>query len=285
MSKLNSPEPDLDNFLKQALKDNVPPEAEAGMKRQFLNFKRTLERTEQLEEPAGRLWMRGPWRREIFSIASAVLVILGVVLQLSGSQSVLAHSIEQLKVIVTVSMSLNQAAFMDCTIRKPGAGGRNASYHVLWRASGDTRMDMVSSDGAQTTWISDETISFTDPESGTVRSMPVQIMAPGPAWQPALEFMTPRLLAKHMEAQYGLMQTGGRSGAGLDEFLIVGQQDRQVVEITVDARTYMPKMLKKYALDSGLANRERNCLMDVRFLWNQPVSRELFIPGPPAGKR
>jgi len=232
-----------------------------------------------------RSWAQGAFRKEILAFATAVMLILGGVMQLSGKQSALAHLIEQLKVIVTVSMSLNRAAFMDCTVLKPGAGGENSSYHVLWRAPGDARMDMGSADGAQTIWISNETISLADSDGGAVRSMPIKTMTPIPVWQPALEFMTPTLLAKHMEEQYGLMQIGERSGAGSDEFLIVGQKDRQVVAITVDARTYLPKVLKKYALDSGRTNGERDCLMEVCFLWNQPISHELFVPGPLGGKR
>jgi len=226
-----------------------------------------------------------PLPRLAVAITTAVMLILGGVMQLSGRQNALAHSIEQLKVTVTVSMSLNRAAFMDCTILKPGAGGENSSYHVLWRAPGDARMDMVSADGAQTIWISNETISFAGSDGGAVRSMPIKTMTPDPVWQPALEFMTPTLLAKHMEEQYGLMQIGERSGAGSGEFLIVGREDRQVVEITVDARTYLPKVLKKYALDSGRTNGKRDCLMEVRFHWNRPISGELFVPGPSAGKR
>jgi hypothetical protein len=285
MNNMNIPEPDLDNLLKQALKDDVPPEAEARMNRQFLNLKRTLDRTKQLAEPDGWLWMRGPLQREILAVASAFMLILGVVMQLSGSQSALAHSIEQLKVIVTVSMSLNRAAFMDCTVLQPGARSGNASYHVLWRSSGDARMDMVSGDGAQTIWISKETISFADSDGSAVRAMPINAMTPGPVWQPALEFMSPKLLVKHMEEQYGLMQTGDRSGAGSDEFQIVGREDGQAVEITVDARTYLPKVIKRYAPDSGRDNGERTCLTEVRFLWNQPISGELFVPGPLAGEK
>jgi hypothetical protein len=282
---MNIPEPDLDNLLKQALKDDLPPEAESTMNRQFLNLQRTLDRPESLTEADEWSWMRGLFRKEILALASAVMLILGVVMQLGGSQSALAHSIEQLKVIVTVSMSLNRAAFMDCTVMKLGAGGENSSYHVRWRAPGDARMDMVSGDGAQTIWISNETISFADSDGGVLRSMPIKTMTLGPVWQPALEFTTPTLLAKHMEEQYGLMQTGERRGAGSGEFLIVGREDGQAVEITVDARTYLPKVLKKYALDSGRTNGDRVCLTEVRFLWNQPIPRELFVPEPLAGKQ
>ncbi len=285
MNKMNIREPDPDILLKQALKDDLPPEAEARMNRQFLSLKRTLDRPERLTEPDGWRWMRGTLQKEILAVASAVMLIAGVVMQLGQPPSALAHSIEQLKVMVTVSMSLNRAGFMDCTVRKPGAEGENSSYHVFWRASGDARMDVISANGSQTIWISNKTISFADSDGGAVRSMPIRTMTPGPVWQPALEFMTPELLVRHMQEQYGLMQTGERSGSGSDEFLIVGREDRQVVEITIDARSYLPKVLKMYAIDSSRTNGDRVCQMEVRFHWNQPISDEMFVPAPLAGKR
>jgi len=283
MNRSSISEPDLDKLLKQALKDDLPPEAEARMNRQFLNLKRTLGKPESLAQADEWPWMHGLFRKDILAVASAVVLILGLVMQLSGSQTALAHSIEKLKVIVTVSMSLNRAVFMDCTVMKPETGGENTSYHVLWRANGDARVDMVGR--AQTIWISDETISFADSDGASIRSMPLKTIAPGPVWQPAMEFRTPALLAEHMEERYGLMQTGERSGAGPGEFLIVGREGRQAVEISIDARTYLPKVLKKYELDSGRTNGDRICLMEVRFRWNQPISGELFVPGPLAGKR
>jgi hypothetical protein len=284
MNKSNIPEPDLDRFLKQALKDDLSPETEARMNRQFLRIKHTLGRPESLAETEEWPW-HGLFRKEILAVASAVMLIFGAVMHLSGSESVLAHSIEQLKVIVTITMSLNRAVSMDCTVLKPEAGGESASYHVLWRAKGDARVDMVSVGSTQTIWISDETISFAGSDGGEIRSMPLQTIAPGPAWQPAMEFRTPALLAKQMKEQYGLMQTGERSGAGSGEFLIAGHENGQAIEITVDAKTYLPKVLKKYAMDSSRTNGDRSCLMEVRFHWNQSIPGELFIPGPLAGKQ
>jgi hypothetical protein len=203
-------------------------------------------------------------------------------MHLSGSQTALAHSIEQLKVIVTISTSLNRAAFMDCTVLKPADGGGNMSYHILWRANGDTRVDMVSAGGTQTMWISNEGVSFAGTGGSPVRSMPLNTIAPGSVWQLVTEFMSPSILVKHMEEQYGLMQTGGRSSAGSGEALITGRQNRQAIEIIVDARTYLPKLLKKYETDSDRPSGKRDCTMEARFRWNQPVSPELFVPGPSA---
>jgi len=297
MNKTNRPKSDLDKLLKQAFKDDLPPEAEAAMNRQFLNLNRGLDRPENAAEGGTRTrrgvvywpdrWLQASmaFRQEILAFASSIMLILGIVMHLSGSQSALADSIEQLKVMVTISASLNRAASMDCVVLKPGAEGGNTSYHVFWRrADGDARVDMVSPGGTQTVWISGETISFSGSDGGSIRSMPLRTMSPGTVWQPAMEFRNPALFTKHMEERYGLMQTGGRRAAGSGEFLIIGREGPQAVEMTVDAKTYLPKVLKKYALDSGRMNGDRFCLLEARFRWNQSAPDELFPPGQLAGK-
>jgi hypothetical protein len=144
---------------------------------------------------------------------------------------------------------------------------------------------MDSSGSAQTIWISDETISLAAPDGSTLRSVPLGTIAPGLDWQPAMEFRTPEIFAKQIEERYGLMQTGNRISSGSEEFLITGQEDGQAVEISIDARTYLPKMLKKYALDSSRKGGKRECLVEVRFNWNQPIPESLFVPGPLATKQ
>jgi hypothetical protein len=280
MNKTNIPEPDLDNLLKQTLKDDLPPDVEDKMNRQFLNFKRTLDRKEQIQEPNRHLWVREVFRKEILAVASAAMIILGLGMQMRGPQSALAHSIEQLKVFVPISTSLNRASSMDCTVLKRDAEGAQTSYRIRWIATGDVRVDMNSSDYVQTLWISKETVSITSPGSDDVHSMALNTMMPGPAWQPAMEFLSPTILAKQMQGRYGLIQS-----SGTNEFLIAGSEGLQDVEIALDAKTYLPKVFKRYSIDSNRTNGTRNCLMEVRFLWNQPIPAELFIPRTPIAAR
>lgn len=284
MNRSNISDSDLDNLLKESFRDDLPSEAAARMNRQFLNLKRTFDHPESLARRDRWVWMRGLFRKEILTVVSAVMLILGLVMHLSGAPGALAYSIERLKVAITVSENLNRAVSMNCTILKPEAGGEDTSYHVLWRANGDTRMDMVSAGGTQTIWIADETISFAGSDGGLIRSMPLKTLAPGPVWQPAMDFRTPALIAIKMEDQFRLMQLGERSGVGLREFLIIGRENGQVIEMTIDTSTYLPKVLKKYVLDSSKTNGDRVSLMEVRFYWNQPIPDELFVSGLSAGK-
>jgi hypothetical protein len=284
MNNSNKPEADLDSLVPRILKDDLPPEVEARMRRQFLNLERELDKPQSLVEASVWDWMHGLFRKEILAIVSAVLLLLGAVMHLGESQSVLAHSIERLKVVTAVSARLNRVVFMDCTVLNPSAEGGGTSYRVRWRADGEARVDQVTEGGAQTIWMSDESISFAGSGGSPLRSVPLQSMVPGPVWQPALEFRTPALLAKHMGARDGLMQAGERTGAGAGEFQVVGREDRQTFVITVDAETYLPKLLKKYAPESGRARDERDCLLEVKFCWDQPIPDTLFTPGISAGK-
>lgn len=281
MNKTNMPEPDLDNLLKRTLKGDLPREVETKMNRHFLSLKSSLDRAERMPEPNGWLWMRVPFRKEILAAASAAMIILGLVMQFGSSKTVLAHSLEQLKVIVTISMSLNRMAFMDCTVLNPDAESEQTSYRVRWRAPNNVRVDMDSADGAQTLWISNETISIAGPSSSDMHSMSIHTMTPGPVLQPALEFMSPEMVDKQMREHYGLMQSGGRASAGTNEFLIAGREGPHEVEITVDTKTYLPKLIRKYSNDSGRTNEARVCIMEARFLWNLPMPTELFSPKTP----
>jgi hypothetical protein len=100
-----------------------------------------------------------------------------------------------------------------------------------------------------------------------------------------MEFLTPTILAQHIEERYGLTQAERQDGAWPDEFLLVGQENQQVVEIAIDVRTYLPISLKKYLPDSVRTIKERDCLEEVRFQWNKPIPQELLVPGSSAVKR
>jgi hypothetical protein len=212
-------------------------------------------------------WALGAFRKEALIFASAVILILSSVLHFGENQSALANSISRLKVIIDVATRLNRTTSMDCSVLKSEAGGEKSSYRVRWGMRDIARVDRKSNDGVQQTlWISNT------------------IVPPDPVWQPAMEFLTPTILARHVEGPYGLMQAGLRDAAEPDEFLLVGRENQQIIEIAIDQRTYLPTTLRKY-LPGSRTGEARNCVLEVRFLWNRPVPEELLIPQPAAGKR
>jgi len=225
-------------------------------------------------------WLRacGAFRQQFLAFASSLMLILGVAMQLWGGQSALANSLKRLTVMASISGSLQRATSMDCTVMKADTENEISQYRIRWNTTGVTRIDRDSTGNTeQTLWITGAAVSVPD-EGNTVLS--TVITAVPSDWKPPLEFMTPTTLARHID-QYGIMQTEHQGVTGKDEFLLVGQKDQQIIEMTIDAGTYLPKTQKKYLLDSA-RGRERICLEDVRFQWNKPIPQELLVPGMPA---
>ena len=224
-------------------------------------------------------WMRacGEFRQEILALASAFMLILGVVMQLGGSQSVLADSVERLTVMAAVSGSLHRATSMDCTVTKPGAADGRVQYRLRWNAAGVTRVEMTSAGGTgQTLWISNGTVSAVDDERGTVRSTSITNIPT--KWKALMEYLTPAAIAQHME-RFGLRQADGHGSAQPGELVLVGQENQQVVEIAINARTALPIALKKFLPAPVGTGKERAGFEEVRFQWNKAIPQELFIPG------
>jgi hypothetical protein len=223
-------------------------------------------------------WMRacGEFRQEILAIASAFMLILGVVLQLGGSQSALADSVERLTVMAAVSGSLHRATTMDCIVTKPGAADERVQYRLRWNAAGVTRVEMTSARGTgQTLWISNGTVTAVDDEGGTLHSTSTTDMPS--RWKAPLEFQTPATIAQHLK-RFGLRQADDQGSAQPGELVLVGQENQQVVEIAINSRTALPTALKKFPPAQGGTGKGLAGFEEVRFQWNKAIPQELFIP-------
>jgi hypothetical protein len=278
MNKPSIPESELDPLLKRALKDDLPPEIEAGMYRQLLRFKSTLGQSEQRLVFIKLLGMCRSIRKEILAVTSVLMMGLGLILQLSGTPNALAYSIEQLKATLAISAGLNRASFMNCTVLRPDSDGKQTSYHIRWRHKGDVRVDKKSDIRDQTFWISKETVYVAAAGNDRAPEMYHNSGTANPVDQTASEFLSPQILMQYLEKHYGLIQVCGRSGAGVRDFLILGRQGTMDIEIVLDAKTYLPKKLKKYSQDSDPSQGARHCILEVSFLWNQPIAGDVFEP-------
>jgi hypothetical protein len=229
------------------------------------------------------LQMCAAFRQEILAFASSLLLILGLIAQLGGSQSALAGSIERWTVKAALSGSLYRVISMDCTVIKHGAGDEGQKYRVRWTKAGITRVDMASGSGAeQTLWISERAVYIADHGGGPARSTAIAAMPPN--WELPQEFLAPVLLAKNLE-RYWLVPAGRRNQVVPNAFLLVGKNGQQGFEIAIDPKTFLPKTLKKNPSDSTYANNERDNLEEAWFQWNKPIQRELLVPKLPQSNK
>jgi hypothetical protein len=236
-----------------------------------------MARSDDAELPWSGRWLTAcrVFRQEILAFASALMVVLGVVLQLGMSQSALAYSIERLTIVSAVSSSLSKAISMDCTLLKKGSRSEYSKYRVRWNAAGVTRMDMDSVDSTeQTLWVHEGTISARDDDSGMHTTAIPDLPS---TWNPPLEFLTPAILAQNIKERYGFMHAEHKDKDG---FLLISREHREVIEISIDAKDYLPTMIKKYLSDSP-----QEYLEEVRFQWNKPIPQGLLVPGSTEVKR
>jgi hypothetical protein len=216
------------------------------------------------------------FRQEILAFASALMLLVGVVMQLAGGQSVLANSLERLKTTNAVYECLHRAISMDCTIMKSPAGEEHSQYRVRWNAAGGTRIDLHTTNVRELIlWILEGSDSVAYNENGSLRSMAITAIPSD--WQPAMEFLTPAILAQTIRERYGSLQAEQQDK---DRLLLIGRENRKVIEISIDAREYLPTRIKKYLPDSP-----QEYLEEVRFQWNKPLPKELLVPGSTEVKR
>ena len=249
-------------------------------------------------QAAREAWMRGeaelPWmerylkvwrmfQREILAFASALMLILGVVSQVRGSQSVLADSIERFAVMTAVTENLHRAQSMDCTILEQTEEHERYQYRLRWNTAGVTRVEVTSPGGTQQTlWISNGAISAVDDEAGRGRSTsPTDVQS---KWKTPMGFVTPAAIAQNLQ-RFGLRPADNRGNAQPGELVLLGQDNHQVVEIAVNSRTGLPIAIKKYVPTSVGTAKEPAGFEVVRFEWDEALPQELFIPDLSAIKR
>jgi hypothetical protein len=293
MNKTRTDESDIDTLLQQVLADDLSAEAEIRMHRRLLSFRRSVEqyegrsasgvlRADSRPRPRGQ-WV--PWRlrKEALAFSSAVMMVAGCMMHLGGYHGVLADSISRLKVMVAVSEQLSRATSMDCSIRTPVAGGGILHHRVRWAQPGKTRVDVEEAgQTGKTLWIVDGKAVIADYAAGSLSTVASIAQLQDPLLPPALAFLSPAALAQRMGEKHQLKQAVRQDGTGPNAFLFAGKDDREVIEIGIDERTYLPTSLRRFQPDSIPGGQERSLLLEAQFTWNQPIAQELFNPSIPS---
>ena len=102
-------------------------------------------------------------------------------------------------------------------------------------------------------------------------------------WQPPMEFLTPAILAQHME-RYGLTQAERQRAAQPGELRLVGQERSAGYRNVRRRKDRSPNKDKKISAGFVPDGQKAGLLEEVRFQWNRPIPQELFVPDSPEVK-
>jgi hypothetical protein len=285
MSKDLRNEHEVDNLLKQVLKNDLPSGTEFRMRQQLAGFRRALETSDDLHAA----WSAGSWRclpvlaqwltrhrlswKQALAYVSAAMLATGVVIHLGGYQSVLADSISLLRTSMSISGQIRLASSMDCVIRVQAAGTEATSYHIRWVQDGRTRVDFEAPSAARRIlWIIHGNITRSDSAAG----LPGQAANPEPVLQASIgALLSPTELARKIDENWQLQPAKKQNTP--DRLVFVDRQDRAVIEIRFDRRSNLPVSLNRKSLQ---VNGTGGSAITAEFSWNQPIAAELMIPRP-----
>jgi len=292
MKKENSGDFEIDDLLKQTLKDDLPPELESRMKKQLMLFREIMEQPEQqrrdetngilrrLFHGEGLKWMKWMFKKQVLAPASIIMVVLGAVLQITGPRSVLAESISLLKTSVIVSDRVSHAESMECSMQVPAENDQQLKYSIQWLSPNLTRVQVKkqNQDIIKTMWISEEEITIADHATDTQRKVERVNQIDDSDFKQALGLLSPLDLVELMEGKWRLKQYKQHGDCESGTFTVAVPEEKTLLELTVDLCTFLPTNFKKFLEDTKKESGEGKILMDVNFKWNTSIPPQLMLP-------
>jgi len=282
---------EIDDLLKQVLKDDLPPESESRMRRRFIQFRKKIEQPDLQQRMSVSMiwrhffrpkeWQWAHWmlKKEVLAFSSIIMVALGGIMHVSGHRSALAESVLMLNISVSVSDQVRHTGSMECTVQEPWENGQSLAYSIRWLLPNMTRVDVQKTDEIhKTLWISDEDITIVDHVKNTLRKVDSVEQIKDPLFQPIMGFLTPSELAERMYGRWQPKQYEQQDERQLGTFTYAIHEEKALLEMTVNLNTYLPMSIRKFLPGSTKAGEEEKLIMQVHFIWNQPVSPQFMIP-------
>lgn len=292
MKKDNSHEFEIDDLLKETLKDDLPPESENRMKKQLALFRKKVEQPEvRHERETGgfldRLFQGGGIQRvqwvfirSVLACVSITMVVLGGVLQISGSHNSLTENISTLGTSISVSDQLNHTRSMECSVLVPVENDDPLKYSIQWLSPNKTRVQIIKQDKTiiKTIWLSEEEITIADHIKNTLhKGKNIEHMNDSHIL-PVKGFLSPFDLVERMGGNWLLKQYTKEGECEWGTFTVSMPEEKALLEMTVDLCTYLPVSIKKFLPDPSQEGREGKILMTIHFRWNTPIPSQLTFP-------
>ncbi len=291
MKKEKSDNHEMDGLLKEVLKDDLPPEVENRMKRQFIQFREKIDQHKLKSRMktgmiGRRLFRQETWRwthwmlkKEILAFSSIIMIALGGFMHLSGHSSAFAESFSMLRTSVSVWEQVRHVASMECTVQVPTHNSKSLAYSIQWISPDMTRVDVRSAAEITTTlWMLDERFIIADRVNNTLHKAGSFVQIKDPMFQPVMEFLSPDELAERIYRSWQPVQYKQQIERGRGTFAFTNHEEKTLLEMTIDLNTYLPVKISKFLQDSLKAGEERKLALEVHFTWNQPLSPKLMVP-------
>ncbi len=209
----------LEDLLKSALADDLPPDVAAAMRAGLGRFR----------ERAGEKGRRPPAaaflvRRTVWAALSILMLVSGGLLQGLGSRNPLADRLSSLGTCRAVSGRLAAAESMSCSARVPQPDGSFRIYEIGWRRD---RGSLVLVKGPDGTVLE----KFEVAEPGRTPAPPLRAVAP---------LLDPAAAGALLSGEWRLLRYSRESGRDTGTYSVLSPDGRAALEFTVDMLVYLP---------------------------------------------
>jgi hypothetical protein len=205
---------DLDELLKRALADDLPPDAAAEMREGLARFYKWTARRE------GGAASRAPlFRKTAWAALSLLFLISGSLLQGRGSRNPLSDGISLIKTRLAVSGELAAAESMSCSVRVRRADGASFDYEITWHAGSPPGVLVKRLEGSR---------PAEPPETSAGLAALLASVS------------TPSAVGDRLSGAWRSLGTSRDSGCDVGTYAILAGDGQPALEFSIDMCTYLP---------------------------------------------
>lgn len=207
--------PDLDELLKRAMADDLPPDVAAGMREGLARFR---ERTARREDGVAS---RAPlFRKTAWAALSLLFLVCGGLLQGRGSRNPLSDGISLIKTRLAVSGQLAAAESMFCSVRLRRPDGTSVDYEIAWRSGSPAEVRAKRPE---------------EPVPGGPPGVPEAALASMVA-----SLSSPSAVGNRLSGGWRFIRTSRKAGCDVGSYAIPAGAGPEAVEFAIDMCTYLP---------------------------------------------
>ncbi len=277
------PDFDLDELLKQTLKDDLPPQTEARLRRQLLIFRRRVEERQRGDFRLSLSSRRYPvvFPRAALVAAGILLIALGFSIGRLSRPNILVESFAAYQKEAAVFAGISDARYLKCRVRVSGGAEPSREFMIEWISPRETHVHILEPGREMT-----KTVLLPAAERSVLEEIASTAQGTGGRGEvldsqlrPIEDLLSSSRLAGLLEGFWQLESSGRRGDCDWESFSVVVGRTAPRSKIIVDMCTGLPTRLE-HVTGSG-----EN--LEAVFNWNTENSGPLNPVGftGPAGEK
>jgi hypothetical protein len=243
---MNPEQPDkevLDNLLKGALADDLPPDVAAGMRDRFDLFRERKIGPGHRSVIPGVLFWKSAW-----AALSVLVLVTGGLLQAVGSRNALADRVSAIGTFQSVSRRLAEADSMSCKARVPGEGEGERDYVFEWIKDIGTTVTVLRPDGTRLR-------TFRPVTTGRNSEPGLRDLAP---------LLSPADLEEIISGGWRIASFSREGGGDMGIYEAGSRDGSTTFEITIDFGSYLPVRIRCLRNSSSVSGRMGTTVWEAR---------------------